>query len=96
LFTQFLGQLLGYFSRYIQKGDVDIVRDNVAFQIFPFYLNEAEISELGHSLNTALLPYAKNEPSPDRRRLIMGVISLPDAAGGRMQPNLADPPMEKE
>jgi hypothetical protein len=81
LFTQYLGQLLGYFVRYIRQGDVNFARDNVTFQMFPVYLSEAEIQGLGQALNTALLPYLKNEPSPERRRSIIGLMSLPDAVG---------------
>jgi hypothetical protein len=83
LFTQYLGQLLGYYARYIQKGNVDLVRDNVLIQMFPVYLSDAEIQQLGQALNAALLPFMKNGPSPERRRTIFGLVSLPDAAGNR-------------
>jgi hypothetical protein len=80
LFTQYLGQLLGYFVRYIRQGNVDFARDNVTFQMFPVYLSEAEIQGLEQALNAALLPYLENEPSPERRRSIIGLMSLPEAA----------------
>jgi DNA-binding transcriptional ArsR family regulator len=80
LFTQFLGQLLGYYARYIQKGDVDFGRDSVAFQMSPFYLSEAELNEVRQALNAAFQPYIKNEPAPERKRIILGLISLPDTA----------------
>jgi hypothetical protein len=79
LFSQYLGMLQGYYVRYIQKGNVDFVRDNVAFQMFPLYLSEAETQEFGQALNAAVLPYLKNEPSPERKRSIFGLIALPDA-----------------
>jgi DNA-binding transcriptional ArsR family regulator len=79
LFTQYLGQLLGYYVRYIQQGSVDFPRDNVTFQMIPLYLNAAEIQALGETLNAALLPYLKNEPAPDRGRSILGLISVPDS-----------------
>ncbi len=79
LFSQYLGMLQGYYVRYIQKGNVDFVRDNVTFQMFPLYLSEAETQEFGQALNAAVLPYLKNEPSPERKRSIFGLIALPDA-----------------
>ena len=88
LFTQFLGQLLGYYVRYIQQGSVDFALDNVFFHMFPVYLSEAETQGLGQALNAALLPYAKNEPSPERRRSIFGQMSFPDVVGA---PVSADP-----
>ncbi len=81
LVTQYLGLLLGYFARYIQKGDVDIARDDVLFQMATAYLSTGEIQELGQAVRAALLPYVKNEPSPERQRYVLGLISLPDVAG---------------
>jgi DNA-binding transcriptional ArsR family regulator len=81
LFAQYLGLQLGYYVRYIQQGNVDFVRDNVIFHTFPAYLSEAESQRLGEAINTALLPYAQNEPSPERQRYILGIVSLPDVVG---------------
>jgi len=81
LFTQYLGLQLGYYVRYIQQGDVDFTRDNVVFHMFPVYLSDAEKKGLNEAVNAALLPYTKNQPSPERQRIILGWISLPDVAG---------------
>ncbi len=81
LVTQYLGLLLSYFVRYVQKGDVDIVRDNVLFQMAPAYMNQAEAQELGEGIRALLAPYVKNPPTPDRQRSILGLITLPDVAG---------------
>jgi hypothetical protein len=79
LFSQYLGMLQGYYVRYIQRGNIDFVRDNVAFQMFPLYLSETETQEFAKALNAAILPYLKNESSPERKRSIFGLIALPDA-----------------
>jgi DNA-binding transcriptional ArsR family regulator len=81
LFTQYLGQLLGYYVRYVQRGDVDFLRDNVLFQMAPVYLSEAEGQELGRAFNAALVPFIQNGPSPERRRSVIGLMSLPDVGG---------------
>lgn len=81
IFTRYLGQLLGYYTRYIQRGAVDFVRDTVGFEMLPVHLSEAEAKELAEGLGALLLPYLKNEPSPERRRHILGLMFLPDAAG---------------
>ncbi len=81
LFTQYLGLQLGYYVRYIQQGDVDFARDNAVFRMFPAYLSEAERQGVTQAINAALLPYLKNEPSPDRQRFIFGLVSLLDVAG---------------
>ncbi len=81
LFTQFLGQMEGYYARYIQHGGADLARDHVLFQATPIYLDEAEIRSLAQQLNDLLMACLKNEPSPERRRYIFGLINLPDVAG---------------
>lgn len=81
LFTQYLGLLLGYYVRYVQKGNVDFARDNVLFQTFPIYLSHGEAQELGRAIKAALLPFLKNGPSPERRRSIIGLMSVPDVSG---------------
>jgi DNA-binding transcriptional ArsR family regulator len=86
LFTQYLGLVLGYYVRYIQQGNVDIARDMAVFRMFPVYLSEAETLELGHAINAALLPYAKNEPSQERRRSIFGLMAFPDVVGAPLPP----------
>ena len=92
LFTQYLGQLLGYYARYIQHGHVDFARDNVVFQMLPVYLSEAETQAARQAINAALLPYLKNEPSPERKRSILGLMTIPDiisaplAAGSQAGP----------
>jgi len=86
LFTEYLGLQLGYYVRYIQQGNVDLARDNVRFHMYPMHLSEAETHRLEQDVNAALLPYAKNRPSPERRRYILGFLSLPDVAGGPVPP----------
>jgi hypothetical protein len=81
LFTQYLGLLLGYYVRYIQKGNVDFARDSLVFQMSPVYLSQAEIQKLGQALNDTFLPFVKNEPSLERQRFILGLMSLPDVVG---------------
>jgi DNA-binding transcriptional ArsR family regulator len=105
LFTQYLGLLLGYYVRYVLQGNVDFARDKVDFRMFPVYLSEAETQEVAQAINATLLPYVKNEPSPERKRFIFGLTSLPDVAGiplsGDSQAEelagaTADTPSEKE
>jgi DNA-binding transcriptional ArsR family regulator len=85
VFTRYLGQLLGYFTRYIEHGNVDVVRDFVGFQMLPFNLSETEVKQLAQALSEVVLPYLKNEPSPERRRYILGLMTIP-AAGGSAVP----------
>lgn len=78
MFTQYLGLLLGYYTRYVQKGSIDFTRDHATFQMTPLYLNQAEIQELGQALTAALQPFLNNAPSPDRQRHILEFTTVPD------------------
>jgi DNA-binding transcriptional ArsR family regulator len=80
LFTQFLGQLLGYFVRYAQRGRVNLARDHVLFQLAPAYLSPSEAQALGQAVNDVLRPYLAHTPAPDRQRFVLGILSLPDSA----------------
>ncbi len=84
LITQFFGILLSYFAKYIQRSDVDLQRDNVLFQMIPLYASKAEALELGQAFRTVLQPYLKNEPSPERQHLILGLTSIPDVVSSPM------------
>ena len=78
LVTQYFGLLLNYSVKYFQQSGIDPPRDNALFQIVPLYLSHAEALALGQGFNGLLQPYLKNEPSPERRRLILGLTSIPD------------------
>lgn len=80
VFTRYLGQLLGYFTRYVEHVKPNVVADRLGFQMFAIYLSEAEMLELGQSLNALLVPHATSGPSPERRRFILGFTLLPDVA----------------
>ncbi len=80
LFTQYLGQLLGFYVRYIQSGDVDFGRDNVFFSMFPVYLNAAETRSLAQAINATFAPYQQNASAPDRQRTVFGIMALPDVS----------------
>ncbi len=81
LFSQFLGTLLGYFVRYTQKGNIDFTRDHAFYDMFSVHLSDAEIQKVEQAVNVAILPYLKNEPSAERQRFVMGLISIPDMPG---------------
>lgn len=79
LFTQFAGGLLGYYVRYVERGNADFARDRVVLRAFPLYLSAAERDRLDRDVNAALIPLAANGPSPERERYVFGLVALPDA-----------------
>ncbi len=79
--VEYFGLLLSYYARYLQRGDVNLERDHVLFQMTPIYLSAGEARELRQAVRDLLLPHVKNGPSPERQRLILGMISFPDVVG---------------
>lgn len=78
IYTQYLGMMLGYFSRYVSQENIDYARDGVGYQLLPLNLTKAEFVEFVQALNSVLMPFIKMEPAADRQRYILGLNFLPD------------------
>ena len=77
LFVGFVAGLLGAFDRYLERHDVDVLRDGVSFRLTGLWLDDAEFRELMIELVRVLQPRAANPPRPGRRRRILGTVLLP-------------------
>jgi hypothetical protein len=82
-FLVFMAGLIADFDRYLDRGDIDLLRDGVSYRMAGLWLTDAEATELGLALMTAIQPRLVNAPGPGRKRRIFGTILLPggDAAG---------------
>lgn len=78
-FTRFLGLLLGYFSRYAQGRDIDTVRDQVTYRMFPLYLSESEVGRLRRGLDELFARFTSSGGGRGRRRYVIGIVAMPDA-----------------
>ena len=79
-FTEYLGILMGYFGRYLTHGEpVNLLKDQLLFNLIPFNLSENETASLMQALGAALEPYLNLEPSAERKRLVMGLVTVPDS-----------------
>jgi DNA-binding transcriptional ArsR family regulator len=76
-FLGYVAGLLGDFDRYLDRGDVDLVRDGVSYSIAALWLDDAEYAELMRELGAVLGPRYANRPGPGRRRRILGSVLLP-------------------
>ena len=76
-FTVFVGGLLADFSRYLERGDPDLVADGVGYRQVPLWLTHQELAELGGRLGAALAPVAGNGPAPGRRRRVLSTVMVP-------------------
>ena len=76
-FMAFVAALLGDFDRYLARGDIDLLRDGVSYNLAGMWLDDAELAELGRELRTVLQPRLANAPKPGRKRRILGSVLLP-------------------
>ena len=83
MFMAYTAGLLADFDRYLQYGDVDLIRDGVAFGIEGLWLDDAEFSRMMRELYRVLQPLRANAPKAGRRRRLLASVLLPaEEAGG--------------
>ena len=76
-FMTFVAGLLGDFDRYLDRGDVDFVRDGVSYSVAAAWLDDAEYAQLLRDIAALLKPRYELEPRPGRRRRILASVLLP-------------------
>jgi hypothetical protein len=81
MFLAFAAGLLADFDRYLEQGDVDLVRDGVAFSIEGLWLDDAEYRELMVELYRVLQPRRANAARPGRTRRLIASVLLPGQEG---------------
>ncbi len=83
MFMAYTAGLLADFDRYLQRGDVDLLRDGVAFGIEGLWLDDAEFARMLRDLYRVLQPLRANAPKAGRRRRLLASVLLPvEEAGG--------------
>jgi hypothetical protein len=77
MFMAYAAGLLADFDRYLQRPEVDLVKDGVAFGIEGLWLDDAEFAELMRELQRVLQPRRANAPKPGRQRRLLASVLLP-------------------
>jgi hypothetical protein len=76
-FLAFVAGLIGDVDRYLERGDVDPVRDGASFGLAGLWLDDGELLALGRELAAAIQPRLANAPKPGRTRRILATVLLP-------------------
>jgi DNA-binding transcriptional ArsR family regulator len=76
-FMAFVASLLGDFDRYLARGEIDLLRDGVSYNLAGLWLDDAEFAALLRDLARVLQPRLANPPKPGRKRRILGSVLLP-------------------
>jgi hypothetical protein len=88
-FLGFIAGLVGDFDRYLARGDVDLLRDGVSYNMAGMWLDDHERQELAREIVTVLQPRLANAPKAGRKRWLLGTVVMP---GGDPTP----PPVDKK
>jgi hypothetical protein len=75
-FMAFVAGLLADVDRYLQRGDIDPLRDQVTYQMAGMWLDDDEYAELLRDLVRLLHPKLANAPRKGRRRRILATVLL--------------------
>jgi len=75
-FMAFVAGLLGDFDRYLARGDIDLVRDGVTYNMDALWLDDDEYADVLLRVNGILAAHAKNRPVPGRKRRIIASALL--------------------
>ena len=82
-FLSFVAGLLGDFSRYLERGEIDLRRDGVGYRMAALWLSDDELREFLARLVSLVGSVAANGPAPGRqRRLVAGVVLPTDPPTG--------------
>jgi hypothetical protein len=73
----FVAGLIGDFDRYLDRGDIDLIRDGISYRITGLWLDDTELTELRDEIQRLFQPYLANGPTPGRQRRILGTVLLP-------------------
>ena len=76
-FLAFTAGLIRDFDQYLERSDVDLVRDGVSYRMLALWLTDNELTELARDLFAALQPRLANSPKRARKRRILATIILP-------------------
>lgn len=77
-FTTFVAGLLGSFSRYLRRSNLDFERDGVGYRQVTLQLSDQELRALLDDLNERMARDLANEPAPERRPRVLTRIVMPE------------------
>ena len=75
-FLAFAAGLIRDFDRYLERADVDLVRDGVSYRLLALWLTDKELAELARDIFAALQPRLADSPNRARKRRILATILL--------------------
>ena len=75
-FLAFVAGLIADFDRYLERGDIDLLRDAVSYRLVGLWLNDEELMQLSRQMFAVLQPRLANAPGRGRKRRILATVLL--------------------
>jgi DNA-binding transcriptional ArsR family regulator len=78
LFFTFTTQLLGLYENYLDRGEVDLLKDGVSYRVANVQLTDEEYMELVRGIGTLIQNAMLNERTPERKGRNIATIVIPE------------------
>jgi Helix-turn-helix domain len=76
-FTAFATGLIAQFEQYLERSEIDLVKDGVGYRQVVLNLTDEEIMEMAVALNAAIGRFLAYEPKPGRKRRMLATVLFP-------------------
>jgi DNA-binding transcriptional ArsR family regulator len=85
-FMAFVAGLIADFDRYLERDQIDLLRDRVSYRLMGLWLTDQELAELASDLFAVLQPRLANPPATYRKRRILATVLLPGPGENASEP----------
>jgi hypothetical protein len=76
-FTAFAAGLIAQFEQYLERSDIDLLKDGVGYRQVVLNLTDEELMEMAGALNAALGRFLAYESRPGRKRRMLATVLFP-------------------
>ena len=76
-FTAFAAGLIAQFEQYLERSEIDLLKDGVGYRRVVMNLTDEEIMEMAGVLNAAVGRFLAYEPTPGRKRRMLATVLFP-------------------
>src|ERR1700681_2069483 len=76
-FTAFAAGLMAQFEQYLERSEINLLKDGAGYRQVVLNLTDEELSEMAVALNVALGRFLAYDPKPGRKRRMLATVLLP-------------------
>jgi DNA-binding transcriptional ArsR family regulator len=76
-FTAFAAGLIAQFQQYLERSDIDLLKDGVGYRQVVLNLTDEELMEMATALNATVGRFLAHESRPGRKRRMLATVLFP-------------------